>query len=164
MDEESFGQLYEETANSLRRYLRHVLGDRALADDIMQEAYFRMLKTHLPSNMDTMQQKSYLYKVATNLIRDQRTARRLEQLPEGYEPPTVAPLLDDARDVREAFGQLKVKERDLLWLAYVECFRHDEIAQLVNTTPPSIRPMLARARDKFRSILRRRGFGGPHGQ
>jgi len=164
MDEESFRQLYDETARGLRSYLRHVLGDRALADDIFQEAYFRMFKTQLPPNMESKQQKSYLYKVATNLIRDQRAARRVQQLTEEHDMVNVAPIMDDARDVRRAFGQLKTKERDLLWLAYVECFRHDEIAQVVNTTPATIRPMLARARDKFRKILRRRGFGGPHGQ
>jgi RNA polymerase sigma-70 factor (ECF subfamily) len=152
MDDETFQQLYDGTAIGLRRYLRHVLGDRNVADEIAQEAYFRMLKAHLPAGMELAQQKSYLYRIATNLMHDQRSSRRLEQLPDGYEP-SVAPALDQAHDVREAFGQLKVKERDLLWLAYVECFRHDEIAKLVHTTPGSVRPMLARAREKLRKLL-----------
>jgi len=164
MDEETFRRLYEGTAKGLRGYLRHVLGSPALSDDIFQESYFRMLKAELPSNMDTVQQKNYLYKIATNLIRDHKTARMLEQLPVEHDLPAASHHPEETRDVREAFEQLKMKERDLLWLAYVDGFRHDEIARIVSTTPASVRPMLARAREKLRSILTRRGFGGTDGQ
>ncbi len=66
MDDESFRHLYDRTAIGLRKYLRHVVGDRSLADDIMQEAYFRILKATLPQGMDASQQKNYLYKIAAN--------------------------------------------------------------------------------------------------
>lgn len=155
MDAESFRLLYDQTAPGLRRYLRHAVADRAQADDIMQEAYFRILKAKVPPGMDASQQKNYLYKIATNLIRDERRMRRIEQIPETYEGQAVGPCSDTAQDVRSAFGQLKIKERNLLWLAYVEGFRHDEVAQIVDTTAGSVRPMLARAREKFVRIWKR---------
>jgi len=45
------------------------------------------------------------------------------------------------------------------WLAYVEGFTHHEIARLVGNAPASIRPLLARARDRFRRILDQCGYG-----
>lgn len=163
MDQEAFQHFYEGTAAGLRRYLRHVLGDRDLADDIFQEAFFRMLKANLPAGMDFAHQKNYLYKIATNLMHDHRKARRFDSLPEGYESSVVtAP--DEVHDVQQAFGQLRMKERNLLWLAYVECYRHDEIAALVDTTTGSVRPMLARAREKLRRLLSNKPKEGTHEQ
>jgi len=164
MDEQSFHELYERTARGLRAYLRHRLGSHPLADDLTQEAYLRLLKTQVPAGMDAAQLKSYLYKIALNLVRDARTARRLEPLPDQNELAGKPPLLEQAHDVRNAFARLKPKERDLLWLAYVECFNHAEIAASIKTTQGSVRPMLARARRKLAGLLQRRGYGGADGE
>ena len=67
--------------------------------------------------------------------------------------------LDEARDIRRIFGRLKPKERDLLWLAYVERFSHSEIAEFLHAGTASIRPMLARARANFAAMLKKRGYG-----
>ncbi|WP_031500197.1 RNA polymerase sigma factor [Bryobacter aggregatus] len=159
MDERSFQLLYDATAQGLHRYLRHVLGDSVLADDIAQEAYLRMLKVQVPTEMTLAQQKNYLYKIASNLVNDFRRSRRVEASIEKYEP-SAAPAADRIIEVRAAFGELKTRERDLLWLAYVECFSHKEIAEFVRTTPASVRPMLARAREKLRGLFSTGRIGG----
>ena len=166
MEEQCFNELYERTARGLRAYLRHRLGNRPLADDLMQEAYLRLLKARLPPEMemDAVRLKSYLYKIALNLVRDASAARRFEPLPETDEPAGKPPPFDQAHDVRKVFGRLKPKERDLLWLAYVERFNHVEIAAFIETTEGSVRPMLARARRKLADLLRRRGYGGNRGE
>jgi hypothetical protein len=46
-----------------------------------------------------------------------------------------------------------------LWMAYVECFDHREIAGILRIGTASIRSMLARARTRFGDILRRSGLG-----
>jgi RNA polymerase sigma-70 factor, ECF subfamily len=53
--------------------------------------------------------------------------------------------------------RLKPRERELLWLAYVEQFSHDEIASMVGAKSQSIRSMLARARESFARLLRPTG-------
>jgi hypothetical protein len=59
----------------------------------------------------------------------------VEQLPEGCEPAAPAPFADYTHDVRKAFGQLKIKERDLLWLTdvvgWVRFLREKERAEIV---------------------------------
>lgn len=160
MDEESFCAFYEQTARKLRSYLRSALRDEVtLADDILQESYFRFLKADLPIGMDDAWRRNYLYRIATNLIRDHRRSRHMESLPNEREYATHESSFDEVRDIRQIFGRLKPKERDLLWLAYVEGFSHSEIAGMVQAGAASIRPMLARARANFAGMLKRRGYG-----
>ncbi|HEX4134812.1 MAG TPA: RNA polymerase sigma factor [Bryobacteraceae bacterium] len=160
MDEESFCAFYEQTARKLRSYLRSALRDEVtLADDILQESYLRFLKADLPIGMDELWRRNYLYRIATNLIRDHRRSRHMESPPNEREYATHESSLDEARDIRQVFGRLKPKERDLLWLAYVEGFSHSEIAGMVQAGTASIRPMLARARANFAGMLKRRGYG-----
>ena len=44
MDEESFRGFYDRTARTLRAYLARVTGNAALADDLLQESYYRLLR------------------------------------------------------------------------------------------------------------------------
>ena len=77
MDEEGVCVFYDRTAHKLRAYLRSVLTDDvALVDDILQESYFRFLKADLPVDMDLAWRKNYLYRIATNMVRDHRRSGR----------------------------------------------------------------------------------------
>ena len=158
MDEESFHAFYEQTARNLRAYLRSMLMHHDIVDDALQESYFRLLKADLPNAMEPAHRKNYLYRIATNLVHDHRRSRKLEPLPEERMPlPTTGPP-DASHDILRAFAHLKPRERDVLWMAYVECFDHKEIAEALRLGTAGIRPMLARARAKFGDILRRRGL------
>lgn len=48
MNEAEFRALYERTARSLWSYLCRVLGNPSLADDLLQEAYIRILRVPTP--------------------------------------------------------------------------------------------------------------------
>lgn len=160
MDEQGFCAFYEQTAHRLRSYLRSALRDDVgLADDLLQESYFRLLKADLPECMDFAWRKNYLFRIATNLIRDHRRSRPMEPLPDERNFAAHENSFDEARDVRRIFGRLKPRERELLWLAYVERFSHSEIAGLLQARTASIRPMLARARANFAGMLKKRGYG-----
>ena len=156
MDEESFHAFYEQTARNLRGYLRSMLIDPTMADDLLQESYFRLLNANLPASTEPAHRKNYLYRIATNLVSDHRRSRKPEALPEDL---TAVPTPETAQDIAQAFEHLKPKDRDILWMAYVECFSHKEIAEVLHLGSASIRPMLARARARFADILQRRGLG-----
>jgi RNA polymerase sigma-70 factor (ECF subfamily) len=108
--------------------------------------------------MEAAHRKNYLYRIATNLANDHYRSRRTEPLPENEPASTTASSYSP--DVERAFRALNPRERDALWLAYVECFSHSEIAEVLRLKTASVRPTLARAREKFARILRRRGIAG----
>jgi len=52
-------------------------------------------------------------------------------------------------------GNLKPREREILWLAYAEGASHKEIADVLGLRAPSVRLLLFRARQKMLKLLRR---------
>lgn len=161
MDEETFQELYNDVAPSLRRYIRRARGDAALADDLLQEAFYRFLRANLPP-LERWQLKAYLYRIASSLLTDhwrrlKRERRwRLERLLGEAEPAGEA---NSEGEPMELFRGLRPREQTLLWLAYVEGFDHREIALSLQLSEKSVRVLLFRARKKFGDALRQQGFG-----
>ncbi len=154
MDEEAFCTFYYATAPSLQRYIRRICGNATLAEDILQEAFYRFLRADLPK-MDALQMKAYLFKTATSLVVDHwRRAKRERFWKSLWRSPVVEPR-DQREDVSQAFSQLKPAERALLWLAYVEGFDHGEIASTLGLKEKSIRVLLFRSRKKLARGLAR---------
>jgi len=153
-DEASFRLFYERSAPRLFAYLVRVSGERALAEDLLQESYCRFL-TSKPPHMDEGSQQSYLFRIASNLMRDRWRRHRESPLPEHLpEPGSASPQLDRQLALRQAFQQLKVRERELLWLAYVEGSNHKEIAEATGLRSASVRQLLFRARRRLATLLR----------
>ena len=47
----------------------------------------------------------------------------------------------------------------MLWLAYVEGFSHNEVAEALSLSEKSVRVLLFRARKKLAGILTKKGIG-----
>ena len=71
MDEDTFRAFYERTARGVWAYLVRVTGDRQQADDLLQETFYRFLRTAATYESETHRRNS-LYRIATNLARDAR--------------------------------------------------------------------------------------------
>jgi RNA polymerase sigma-70 factor (ECF subfamily) len=161
MDDESFQAFYENTARPLWSYLSRVSGDTALADDLLQESYYRFLRAR-PQGMSDAHGKNYLFRIATNLLRDHwrrgRAAGRLasENTPA---PEDTAERVHVQSDVGRAVERLKPRERELLWLAYVEGFSHKQIGETLGLKADSIRLLVFRARQKLADLLCKQGLG-----
>lgn len=153
MDEAAFGAFYAETARPLFGYLLRVSGNRALAEDLMQESYCRLLSADLPA-MSRSENRRYLFRIATNLLHDRWRKHKEDALPDNVlEMASEASAHDSKLEMRRAFEQLKPRERELLWLAYVEGSNHNEIADYTGLRTSSIRMLLFRARQKLLGLL-----------
>jgi RNA polymerase sigma-70 factor (ECF subfamily) len=144
----------------LRAYLFRLGGDLALADDVMQEAYLRYLGMD-PARRAEFPERPLLFRIATNLMydhfrRSRRDERMLHARPRAAD--STRPVLPD-EDLARAFSALGARERALLWLAYVEEWRHDEMAACLGVRPRSVRVLLFRAKNALARLLRRRGLG-----
>ena len=156
MDEDAFRAFYDRTAGALWGYLSRVSGDRQVADDLLQEAYYRLLKSTTAFESEA-HRRNYLYRIATNLVRDSRRGAK-PLFDAGIEMGDIAapqPQVDTERraDVRRAMGRLKPRERAMLWLAYAQGSSHSEIAEVLGLKTGSIKLMLFRARRKLAAIL-----------
>jgi len=107
--------------------------------------------------MDERQTRGYLSRIATNLTRD-RWRRAKEELPAEDLVGIPSPTSQVERDlsVRQAFDRLKPRDRQLLWLAYVEGSNHQEIAEHTGLRPGSIRLLLFRARHRMAKFITRK--------
>jgi RNA polymerase sigma-70 factor (ECF subfamily) len=147
-------------ARPLWGYLRRVTGDPALSDDLLQEAFTRLLAEPHPPRDDPAR-RAWLYRTASRLAIDAgRRGRR--EAPAGDEadvvtaPPVPArdPIL--ARGMAHAFGDLTRQERALLWLAYVDDASHRDIAGALGVKEGSVRVLLFRARKRLAALWTRR--------
>jgi RNA polymerase sigma-70 factor (ECF subfamily) len=152
MDEQQFQLLYDATARPIHAYLIGVTGQRDIADDVLQETYFRYLQRH-PTGLPAAETRPYLFRIATNLLRDRWRRRQESQWPEDFDQSHACDV-ETQLDVRHVMQALKPKERELLWLAYVEGMSHQEIAIATGLAALSIRPLLFRARKKAARLLR----------
>ncbi len=159
MDEAAFRHLYHRTARPLRAYLIRGSGDATLADDLLQEAYLRFLRSNFEGEDDD-HRKNYLYRIATNLLRDHFRRKRPEthEVPERDDSPGHDTLLHLKTDVGGAMAELGHRDRQMLWLAYVEGSSHAEIAKALGLRAASIRSMLFRARQRLAKELQSRGL------
>jgi RNA polymerase sigma-70 factor (ECF subfamily) len=162
LSDEAFAALYERNARSLWTYAYRLTGNGAEADDIVQEAFVRILHIDLPAGDENA--RRYLFRVASNLATDRwRRAAREERTLRSADPPSAVsqPLVPDD-DVAQTFAALKPRDRALLWLAYVEGETHEAIADALRLKRGSIKVMLSRARARLRSLLQTRGLDGRH--
>jgi len=159
MDEEAFRSFYDRTARPLLSYLSRITGDRQLADDLMQEAFYRFLRASRQYESDAHRRNS-LFHIATNLARDSRRRAPMLPLPDAQEHKALQADSDLAQrtqrrtDLQRAMAHLKPRERALLWLAYAQGESHRDIAERLGLRSGSIKLLLFRARRKMAVLLK----------
>jgi RNA polymerase sigma-70 factor (ECF subfamily) len=153
MDEQEFQSLYDATARPILVYLAGVTGRRDVADDLLQETYCRFLVRRPPA-MDAEGTRRYLFRIAANLLRDRWRRGEGAPYPEPGPLPGADAQVDLRIDVCSAMQALKPRERELLWLAYVEGMSHVEIAEAMGLRAMSVRLLLFRARRRAAGLLR----------
>ena len=158
MDNEQFAAFYARSARPLWAYLARVSRDATLADDLTQESYVRFLCATVPEDGEVAARR-YLFKIATNLLRDhwrKPQAASLEEMPEEvFAARCGAAQTEMQVMLSPAMAQLRPRDRQLLWLAYAEGYSHREIAEVTGLGAASIRLLLFRARHKMAQLLRK---------
>jgi len=157
MNEAQFEAFYRKTAGSLWSYLYRLVGNAATADDLLQKTFFRFLRTN-PSLAGEEHIRRYLFRTATNVALDHFRESKREKNIELPPPAPVDERHELRHDMMRMFGELKPRERALLWLAHVEEADHDEIGEALGLKSKSVRVLLFRARKKLAEILKKHGM------
>lgn len=158
-EDERFAIFYQQNARPLWAYLAGVLRNPALADDLLQESFLRFLSS-VRWQEGEVACKSYLYRIATNQMRDHWRRPSDTPIEEVLERDLPAVSIEIDRHIDSqvllgpAFEKMRPRERQLLWLAYAEEATHREIAEITGLGTTSIRLLLFRARRKLARLLR----------
>src|SRR5580693_8158243 len=80
MDEDAFRAFYDRTARGVWAYLARVTGNRQMADDLLQETFYRFLRA-AATHYSEAHRRNSLYRIATNLARDARRRSVLRPAP-----------------------------------------------------------------------------------
>jgi RNA polymerase sigma-70 factor (ECF subfamily) len=156
MDQTAFGDFYRRTARSLWSYAYRVTGNAADADDIVQDAFCRLLRAG--PDADEEQRRRYLFRIASHLVVDRwRRQERVADAARRQVPPPLASDAPDHEDVARTFARLAPRERALLWLAHVEGQSHREIGEALGLARQSVKVLLFRARKRLRDLLEAEG-------
>src|SRR5438270_9730940 len=147
MDEDAFREFYDRTARGLWAYLARMAGDRQLADDLLQETFYRFLRASAHHESEAHRRNS-LYRIATNLARDERRRQMIRGFANvaGDEVERIpsaqgAGVSERKADFERAMSRLKPRERAMLWLAYGEGASHSDIAAVLGLQKASLKAM-----------------------
>jgi len=154
------GQLFAAHYPKLAGWVRRLVDDDDTAHEIASEAFVRLMsKWTTPDKLDNPQ--SYLYMIATNLVRDhwrktQRERRALRSVSAGTDPEPHADPAEDV-NVRELLAGLPPRLRDPFLLHYYAGFGIREIALMLKRPEGTIKADLYHARARLKQALAERG-------
>ncbi len=144
-------------------FAARLLGDRAEAEDVAQEAMLRMWRVASDWRAGEAQLSSWLYRVTVNLCTDrQRKAqrRRTEALEEGAEPAdpahgVVEGLLQRERAdaLQAALADLPERQRQAVVLRHIEGLSNPEIAAILEVGVEAVESLTARGKRALTAAL-----------
>jgi RNA polymerase sigma factor (sigma-70 family) len=146
--------IYEQEYESLRRLSFLIVGDSEIADDLVMEAFARVLpKWKIMKRFDWP--GGYVRKTVINLSRRAVRRRRLEDLGTLRVLRATSPeaSIDEAIDIRSALQQVSFAQRTCLVLRYLEGRSEAEMADLLDLPARTIKSQLSRGRKKLREVM-----------
>jgi RNA polymerase sigma factor (sigma-70 family) len=140
----------------LRRYARALVGDRATADDLVQDTLERAwAKLHLYRRGTDLRAWLFtvMHNVHVNRVRASRVTDPLEdEMPElAQRAPQGDTLL--VRDLDRAIVRLPTEQRAVLLLVTLEEMSYDEVARTLGIPIGTVMSRLSRAREKLRAMM-----------
>jgi RNA polymerase sigma-70 factor (ECF subfamily) len=150
----TFRQEVEANIPALRRYARALTRDAEAADDLVQDALVRALRSERLFHGGDV--RSWLYTIITNLNRNRlrSLARRPALMPiEDADAPAAAGPEAGGRDIERALATLAEEQRSALLLVVLEGLSYREVAAVQGVPIGTVMSRLARARAQIRAYL-----------
>ena len=160
MRDDEFERLYDAEAQGLFAFLAYRTGDRALAEDLLADAFERALRSRARFDRRRGSQKTWLYAIALNLLRDhaRRAAaegRALDRAAGGGTDETDARLEGvERRELLDgALAALSAEEREAIALRFGADLTVPEMAKVLGEPLTTVEGRVYRALRKLRERL-----------
>ncbi len=159
-DREAFRVLVRRHGARYRALAYRFVGDMALAEDLVQEAFVK-LWTHA-NRFDGAKAKftTWFHRVVVNRCLDEKRKRRIDPLPEGYD------AVDNRASVEDLLGQdsanqkllravsgLSDRQKTAVTLSYFDGLSNIEAARVMDLNIKAYESLLVRSRAKMRQAL-----------
>jgi RNA polymerase sigma-70 factor (ECF subfamily) len=147
----------EQHIPRLRRYARALTGDRAAADDLVQDTLERALsRFHLWRRGSDM--RAWLFTIMHNIFVNQ-VRSRMRHPHEALDESTAdamqyrEPDWSELRDISGALAKLPAEQRTVVLLVGLEQFTYDEAARVLEVPIGTVMSRLSRGRERMRVLL-----------
>ncbi|MEM9558345.1 MAG: sigma-70 family RNA polymerase sigma factor [Acidobacteriota bacterium] len=168
--EDGFVRLVDEYKDRIVNYATRLTGDRERAEDVAQETFVRFYR-HRARYREEGTVAAYLYRIATNLVRDEgrRRSRWLrlqpflggrgdtavaEPAPRPAPDPRSQALAEETRrQVTRAIASLEIHYRAPLVLREIEGLSYREIADTLGCAEGTVKSRLHKARSLLKEKL-----------
>ncbi len=148
-DIDALKRLYEALRSPVFLLAKTLLGDAALAEDILQETFIRVYE-HARTYRPGTHPKAWVMRIARNLAISALRKRRWEKPAEEAVIDAAACVPPDALALDEALGTLGRMERQIVVLGVVADLTHREIAQVLSIPYGSVSFRHKKAMEKLR--------------
>lgn len=159
-DQAAFVQLYRRHYDAIFRYCAHRLFDRATAEDVTSEVFLKMVENFHCFRGTEAQIRNWLYKIATNTVNNHlRRMNRRNRLLRAARERANSQAVDCEESaeklalLKDALLALKPRYQTIITLRFFENLKLTEIAEVLSSSPGTVRSQLARALAILRSKI-----------
>lgn len=170
-DKRAFGQLVRKHGPALQRFVRQLVKDDALTEDVVQQSLIDAYRGAASFRGDA-HVKTWLFTIARNTAC--RTLRRQQKTDEvpllelgleagwGSDPEILAIRSEQTRRLKTALASLSEDDREVLWLRDIEQLTGPEAAKILDIPLGAMKSRLHRARLRLAAALRGQQEGDLH--
>jgi RNA polymerase sigma-70 factor (ECF subfamily) len=159
MRDEEFERLYADEAAGLFSFLAYRTGDRALAEDLLADAFERALRARRRYDRRRASQKTWLYAIALNVLRDHvrrsaaegRAYARVDAGSSELADPFAG--VEHRDELTRGLATLSGEEREAISLRFGAGLTVPEMAKLLDEPLTTIEGRVYRALRKLREAL-----------
>ena len=158
-DSRAFETIMIATERRIATLAWHILGDAEEVKEALQETFLRLFR-HLHRYDEKRDFFGWLYRIAVNVCRDLDSRRRrwrfflpIEQAAEARAPEVDFVMKDDVARLMRAIDTLPQKERFAIILRDIEELPTEEVAEILGSSPSTVRVQIASARAKIRKLM-----------
>jgi len=174
-DVHAFDAFHQRFLSKILNYVNRVVGDYQKAEEITQETFLQVYR-HLDSYRPEGKTSSWLFKIATNLSKNElRNQRRrnflgfslnrkisnddqdtelIELIPDrSHKPDALAEINELAETLESAINKLPLKYREVILICEVYGYSYQEASEILNCTKANVGIRLCRARRRIKKII-----------
>ena len=162
-DDDGIVDVIRDYKDGLILYINGITGDISLAEDIMEETFFKIV-TKKPKYSAKSSFKTWLYAIGRNTAIDylRKSNRELSisdtQLEDEQFLEENYLRAEQKITLHRALSRLVSEYRQVLYLSFFEGLSNDEAAKVMHKSKRQIENLLYRAKKSLRSELEKEGF------